>query len=127
MSDYWEPPAELLGPVQSIESNLAILILSSPTVGHEALVLLGRFISEQSLFTLWFLKDVKGSNRELADVLNLTTFGEAQTKVVYDAWKEYERAIKLRLGREKVIAAEEKLVEALRSAVDALVKVRSTA
>lgn len=124
MVDDWEPPVELLKPVQSISSNLAIMILSSPTVGHEIKVLLGRFISEQSMFTIWFTENVKGGGRDFSDVLALSGFGDEQTRIVYSAWKGYEKSVEAKMGRENVVAAARKLEEALQMAVEALIKIR---
>jgi len=123
----WELPEELLEPVQHTASNLAIMMLSCPTIGHDVLTLVGRFITEQSLLNIWFLEDVKGSGRGLEEVLSLTEFGDKQTRAVYEAWKSYKISVsdeRLDGKRERIIDCSEALVGALESAIAALMDIR---
>jgi len=71
LPDGWEPPDELRTPSMSIEANLAIRMLSCDYLGHEVRVLLGRFITEHSLFTLWYLREAKSSRYGLKETLML--------------------------------------------------------
>lgn len=127
MSQNWELPEELQAPVRHASSNLAIRMLSCPTIGHDVLTLLGQFITEQSLMNIWFLEDVKGSDRGLEEVLSLTEFGEKQTRLVYEAWKNYQISIsdeRLDGKRERIVACSEALVGALENAIAALLNIR---
>jgi hypothetical protein len=124
----WEVPEELLTPATAIESNLAIRILSCDVVGHEVRVLLGHFIAEQSLFTIWFLQEVKNTSVDSEEAILMTGFGDEQTMLVYDAWKKLESAIGADAfagQRVQVLAGAAGLVNALEEAVRKLVGIRS--
>ena len=123
MSDDWDPPDELMRPTRYPSDNLAIIMLTCETLGHDIRVLLGQFITEQSRLNIWFLEEVKGSGKSVDETLRLTTFGDEQTRLVYEAWKGFERA--LGTGRERVAAHAEALRDALFRAVTELVEVRS--
>ncbi|MEW2445874.1 hypothetical protein [Micromonospora marina] len=126
--DEWEPPGELLEPSKSVETNLAIRMLSCDYLGHEVLVLLGRFIAENSLFTLWFLKEGKASQRGLKETAILAGLPLEQTRVVYEAWRRFEEVSDMQeadaiLG-ERRRAAQVELSAALQAGIETLSRAR---
>ncbi|MDG4802940.1 hypothetical protein [Micromonospora sp. WMMD980] len=124
LPDEWKPPGELLEPSKSVEANLAIRMLSCDYLGHEVLVLLGRFIAEHSLFTLWFLKEGKALQRGLKETAILAGLPLEQTRAVYEAWRRFEEISDMQeadaiLG-ERRRAAQEELSSALQAGVETL-------
>ena len=88
-----EPPAELLGPTRLPEINLAIKILSYDHVGHDVWIWTGRFITEHSVFNLWFLEHVKGTGvYSVAEMLELTDVPNQLGQRVYEQWTKFMAA-----------------------------------
>ncbi|MER5336943.1 hypothetical protein [Micromonospora sp. NPDC002717] len=126
--DEWEPPSELLEPSRSVEANLAIRMLSCDYLGHEVRVLLGRFIAEHSLFTLWFLKEGKTSQHGLKEAATLAGLPLEQTRAVYEAWRRFDEVSAMKeadaiLG-ERRQAAREELSAALQAGIATLSRAR---
>jgi hypothetical protein len=126
--DEWEPPGELLKPSSSVEANLAIRMLSCDYLGHEVRVLLGRFIAEHSLFTLWFLREVKTPQRGLKEAAILAGLPLEQNRAVYETWKRFENVSAMQeadeILRERRQAAREELSAALRAGIATLSQAR---
>lgn len=126
--DEWEPPGELLEPSRSVVANLAIRMLSCDYLGHEVLVLLGRFIAEHSLFTLWFLKEGKASQRGLKEAAILAGLPRRQTRVVYEAWRRFEEVSDMQEAdavlAERRRVAQEELSVALQAGIATLSRAR---
>lgn len=126
--DEWEPPGELLEPSSSVEANLAIRMLSCDYLGHEVRVLLGRFIAEHSLFTLWFLREVKTVQHGLKEAAALAGLPLEQNRAVYEAWKRFEDVSAMQAAEELLgemrQAAREGLAAALRAGIAALSRAR---
>lgn len=129
LPEEWEPPEELLSPSNSPEHNLAILMLSCDVLGRDVCALIGRFITEQSLFTLWFLRDVKRSGRDLKEAALISGIGHHWTRQVYEAWMRFYSSTKTEGPNEGVrtliVEARAELAKALQNAVDALAAVRT--
>jgi|HigsolmetaAR206D_1030411.scaffolds.fasta_scaffold01205_14 hypothetical protein len=128
LPDGWEPPDELRTPSMSIEANLAIRMLSCDYLGHEVRVLLGRFITEHSLFTLWYLREAKSSRYGLKETLMLGGLPREQTRVVYEAWKRFDEISAMRaensvIGERRRVARKE-LAAALQAGIANLSRVR---
>ncbi|WP_143667181.1 hypothetical protein [Streptomyces sp. ms184] len=128
MPDEWHPPEELKKPSNAAEINLAIQILSCDSVSLEIRALVGRFITEQSHFTSWFLKEVKGSGRDLSEVALISRSPLEQTRLVFEAWKKFQQCLGA-TGRDedlfsKISASKNNLAGALNDAADALVESR---
>jgi hypothetical protein len=124
--DEWEPPEELLEPTGDIVANLAIKMLRCEFLGHRVRILLGQFIAEQSLFTVWFLSERKhGAGAK--EAVELTLVPSEQVRVVYEAWQRFDgvpttadtREELTKLGDRRAEARTE-LENALRTAIDAL-------
>jgi hypothetical protein len=125
----WEPPDELLTPTRYPETNLAIKLLSCESLGLEECSLVGQFISEQMQFTLWYVREGEAKAGGFEQAAWLATFGDTQTRLVYDAWLKYESSrnstgMNKEVG-ERVRTSRGELRDVLRKAVTALVEVRS--
>jgi hypothetical protein len=121
--DEWEPPIDLLEPSRDPIANLAIKMLSCDHLGHRALALVGQFVAEHSLFTLWFLDEGK-SKLSAKESLLLTLVPMEQARVVYEAWLRFDgvplavgQLDAAELGARRAIACEE-LEKALQGAID---------
>ncbi len=128
MPGEWEPPADLCKPTRYPEANLAIRLLSCEILGHEVYVSLGRFITEHSLYTIWFMHEVKGAGQGIKESMLLAEVPLEQTRIVYEAWKEFERIDELdapnEVLRERRRAVAAELAGALKSAAATLVRIR---
>lgn len=125
----WEPPQELMGPAKSVELNLAIRMLSCDILGKNICALVGRFVTEQSLFTIWFLRDVKGSGRDIRELALISNISWEQTRLVFESWERFESNLKSEGSnhdvRARIQASSEELVRSLQDAIDTLIKARS--
>jgi hypothetical protein len=86
LPDEWKPPQELEAPTFDPGANLAIRLLSEEGIGHEVRALIGQWIAERSLLTLWFLRDMGGERGNLRLEAELATLDNAHQHAVYDAW-----------------------------------------
>ncbi|MCX2948407.1 hypothetical protein [Lentzea sp. NEAU-D7] len=107
LPEEWRPPQELETPTSDPGANLAIRLLSDERLGHGVRVLLGQWIAERSLLTLWFMGDSGGEWVNLRREAELAILDADHQHAVYDAWTS-------RSG----------LAEALREAVRALAAAR---
>lgn len=89
----WEPPEELRGPVGPVALNLAIRVLSCDVLSNHIRALVGSFITEYSLFNIWFARDVKSTGLNGRRLAQLSTIGREQTRLVYEDWRKFEAAI----------------------------------
>lgn len=123
-----ETPLDLREPTENPEVNLVIKILSCEILGHEVRAAVGRFVTEQALFTIWFLDDVKGSGREMKESALLSQIPMEQTRNVYEAWKKFESIDELvapnEVLRERRVTTAAGLTTALEHAAEILVRVR---
>lgn len=128
LADEWQPPEELQGPSNGVPVNLAIQILSCDVLDLEARALVGRFITEDAQFTSWFLREVKGSGRDIQQVAALSRTPFRQARLVFAAWQHFRECLHLEGQAEDVApllaAAREALDAALSTAVDTLVTAR---
>ncbi|WP_162906971.1 hypothetical protein [Allorhizocola rhizosphaerae] len=118
--DEWEAPEELRRPTRFPHANLAIRMLSCEYLSHENRVLLGRFISEYSLFQMWYLDERKESGGDPKEAALLAQVPMNQTRLVYEAWKQLENAE----GAQLKDAAQAALADALWEAVAGLAHAR---
>ncbi|WP_410606191.1 hypothetical protein [Amycolatopsis sp. lyj-109] len=87
-ADHWDAPEELQKPVPSLNINLAIRMLSRGSLGNEFNVLVGQFISESQMFTMWFRESKGGHDpRELGRHL---IEGNRRTRRAYEAWRNLD-------------------------------------
>lgn len=93
MPDEWELPDELLRPSSSVEMNLAIAMLSCDSLGHEARTLVGRFVSENSLYALWFLKFGKRGAVNVTEALRLAGVPMEQAGQIYPYWSRFRATL----------------------------------
>jgi hypothetical protein len=85
----WEPPQELRSPASSTALNLAIRMLSCDILGNDVCALVGRFVTEYSLFNIWFLQDAKKSGRDARQLAMLSSVGREQTRLVFESWERF--------------------------------------
>ncbi|GAA3681638.1 hypothetical protein GCM10022267_80530 [Lentzea roselyniae] len=86
LPDEWRPPQELEAPTNDPGTNLAIRLLSDDkTVGHNVRVLVGQWIAERSLLTLWFLGDMGGARGRIRLEAELAALDSNLQHAVYDA------------------------------------------
>lgn len=128
LPEEWQPPPELQSPTNSAEANLAIKILSCGILGHEVVSALGRYITENARFTIWFLRDVKGSDRGMKELALLVEVPSEQTRIVYEAWKRFEAVDAMKAPdevlRARRVTTQAALAVALRRAAETLASVR---
>jgi hypothetical protein len=93
----WETPEALRGPVGSVPVNLALALLSCDFLGHEIRVLVGRFVSEHSLFYL----RAPGMPLTFRDQALISDAIGLCVRRVFEAWEEF------RLTAERDARAEE--------------------
>ncbi|KJK58196.1 hypothetical protein [Saccharothrix sp. ST-888] len=124
----WEPPKELRGPASSTALNLAIKMLSCDILGNDVCALVGRFVTEHSLFNVWFLRDAKGSGRDARQLAQLSSIGREQTRLVFESWERFLAATSVEGPnehvRELIRLRSGELSESLRNASVALTKAR---
>lgn len=124
----WVAPAELSTPSENPEYNLAIKLLASGRLHVKAVELVGRFIAEQARFQIWYHDNVKSSGLRLDEAAALLLVPMEQTRVVYEAWKNFEQSFGSDLcpgdARQQIRARSAELMEALEAAVAALSKFR---
>ncbi|MFJ1595700.1 hypothetical protein [Streptomyces sp. NPDC088261] len=127
----WIIPDELLGPASSPAVNLSIRMLSCNILSKDACALVGRFITESSLFTIWFLEDVKGSSRSMQDVALLLSASNEQTRLVFETWTKFEASLNFQRDGEDARAlvreTGDRLEMSIRKAVGALAEIRKGA
>jgi len=128
LPEEWRTPLDLLEPTADPDTNLVIRILSCEILGHEVRAAVGRFVTEQALFTIWFLDDVKGSGRGMKESTLLSQIPIEQTRTVYEAWKKFEGIGDLdapngELRERRMVTAAE-LATALEHAAETLTRVR---
>ena len=85
------PPELRQGPSNSSPCNLAILLLSCDVLHHEAIVLVGRFVSESSMAYL------RPSSRGLS-FQEQKLFGEVFTRHcrrTFEAWERFRLALEM--------------------------------
>jgi hypothetical protein len=124
LPDEWELPDELLEPARSPERNLAIKMLACDVLGLDVGVLVGRFVTEQSLFTIWFLREVKGSPGRGEKAAILSGLSLDWTRQVYEAWKRFEESTKSEGPNDEVrslvLESRASLARVLKKSVEAL-------
>ncbi|MGW6930033.1 hypothetical protein ACWGE0_08160 [Lentzea sp. NPDC054927] len=86
LPEEWKPPQELEVPTSDPGANLAIRLLSDERVHHDVRVLLGQWITERSLLTLWFMGDSGGEWVNLRREAELAILDNTHQHAVYDAW-----------------------------------------
>jgi hypothetical protein len=86
LPDEWRPPQELEAPTSDPGANLAIRLLSDERLGHDVRVLLGQWIAERSLLTLWVMGDSGGEWVNLRLETEMAILDNAHQHAVYDAW-----------------------------------------
>ena len=131
LPDEWQPPAELDVPTANWATNLAIIILSDESVGHEVQAAVGRFVGEQALYMIWYVREFRQPGaRTVKDAALHADVKSDQTRVAYEAWTAY-RDIALHTApsenlRERRLAARAALATALDDAATALARTRDS-
>jgi len=65
--DDWVPPEDLSGPTGSVDTDLAIRLLSCEILGPEVRAAVGRFVTEQAQYLLWFLTEGRAAGIRALD------------------------------------------------------------
>lgn len=106
LPDEWRPPEELEVPTSDPGANLAIKLLSDGGLDHDVRVLIGKWIAERSLLTLWFLDEKYGAYGNIKLEAELAHLDNTHQHAVYEAW----------VARSGLAEALEEAVRALASA-----------
>ncbi|MET9230418.1 hypothetical protein [Lentzea sp. NPDC003310] len=86
LPDEWKPPQELEAPTSDPGVNLAIRLLSDERLDHDVQVLIGQWIAERSLLTLWFLGERHGARGNMKVEAELAYLDNTHQHAVFDAW-----------------------------------------
>ncbi|WP_406294603.1 hypothetical protein OG948_06735 [Embleya sp. NBC_00888] len=86
--EEWDIPDSLRGPAKLVQSNLAAAILSCDFLDHDILALVGRFITEHSLFYLRPLAKGLSFHEQalISDVL------VKHTRRTFEAWERFRQS-----------------------------------
>lgn len=132
LPDEWQWPPEIDVPTPYPETNLAIKILSCEFIGHDVQAAVGRFVTEQALYMIWYVREVKQSGFWTAnETAILGNIPIEQTRRAYEAWKAFDAISGLSapddvLGEQRVAAAAA-LTRTLNNSAATLVQTRETA
>jgi len=128
LPDEWEAPAELGAPTPYPEVNLAIKLLSCEFLGFEVRVAIGRFVSEEALYDLWFLENLGTAGWGARQSALLREVPMEQTRIVYEAWNRLDQVGEMNAPnaelRDRRAAASTQLMAALERAVEMFIRVR---
>jgi hypothetical protein len=83
-------PKELEGPSSSPVENLAILLLTSNSVGHDSVELLGLYLAADSRLNVWYAKGAGKAKPSGAELAAVRVFSADLLHRVYGAWKALE-------------------------------------
>jgi len=125
LPEEWQAPADLKQPTTNPSLNLLIQMLSSQVLGNDAILLVGRLIAEQALFSMWFGAEAKksGTPKELA---LLTVKSSAVTGRIHGAWQAFVTAFE---GSSRLAGSAEEerlaLLETLRTGIRELAEARA--
>ncbi|QKW35812.1 hypothetical protein HUT06_18680 [Actinomadura sp. NAK00032] len=95
LPDEWEPPSEFFQPSSTIEYNLAIRMLAWDFLGRDFSAIIGRFITESSLFKLWYSQLIKGSRRSPKEQAALALAAWECTHRCSDAWQDLVEQVEI--------------------------------
>lgn len=124
----WEAPPELQNPTPYLEVNLAIRLLSCDFLGFDVRVEIGRFVTEEALYDIWFVENVQSAGWEMKRTALLREVPVEQARIVYGAWtvldsvNELDAPDGVLLERRKTATAALKV--ALQEAADRFVRIR---
>jgi hypothetical protein len=128
LPDEWEAPPDLGVPTPYPEVNLAIRLLSCEFLGFEVRVAIGRFVSEEALYDMWFIENVETASWGMKKSALLREVPMEQARIVYEAWKRFEGVGELDAPsedlRKKRMAASSELVATLERAAETFVRIR---
>ncbi|GAB1644303.1 hypothetical protein KRMM14A1259_47260 [Krasilnikovia sp. MM14-A1259] len=128
LPDEWEAPPDLQIPTPYPEVNLAIRLLSCEFLDFGIRAAIGRFITEEALYDLWFVDHLESAGWDARRSALLREVPMEHTRTVYEAWKELDsinqldapNAVLLNRRREAITA----LGAALHVAVEGFVRTR---
>ncbi|MFC1429147.1 hypothetical protein ACEZDB_00530 [Streptacidiphilus sp. N1-3] len=87
LPDEWEAPSDLQIPTPYPEVNLAIRLLSCDFLGFEVRAAIGRFVTQEALYDIWFLENFEAAGWGMKKAAQLREVPMEQTRIVYEAWK----------------------------------------
>lgn len=88
----WSLPLELKRPAGAPVTNLATMMLPSPTIGNDVVEVLGLYLAADARLNVWYSRGAGSSNptgRQLAEV---RAFSMEVLRRVYESWKRFEDA-----------------------------------
>lgn len=129
LPDEWEAPSDLQSPTPYPEVNLAIQLLSCEFLRFEVRVEIGRFVTEEALYDMWFIENFKTAGWGMKKSAQLREVPMEQTRTVYEAWKAFDAVGKLQASndvlREQRVSAMAALRVALQEAVEQFIHIRA--
>ncbi|MFG1609856.1 hypothetical protein [Actinoplanes sp. NPDC049265] len=129
LPEEWEPPEELMSPTPYAEVNLSIRLLSCDFLNFQVRDAIGRFVSEEALYDVWFLENVENSGWGTRKTAILREFPMERTRDVYEAWLKLDGINELNVPAEQEydlrMTAMANLEAALRRAAEQFAGVRA--
>ncbi|MFD0631730.1 hypothetical protein [Catenulispora yoronensis] len=128
MPDEWEAPLDIQKPTPYPEVNISIRLLSCEYLDFETRAAVGRFVSAEAEYDIWYLGNVKSAGWEMVKSAHLREIPMEQTRLVYEAWRVFEEIDYTRdprdVVRERRRMALAGLQAALQEAVDSFHRAR---
>ncbi|MFY1636230.1 hypothetical protein ACN27F_23655 [Solwaraspora sp. WMMB335] len=129
LPDEWEAPPDLQTPTPYPEVNLVIRLLSCEFLGFEARAAIGRFVTEEALYDMWFIEKVQTAGWEMKKSALLREVPMEQARIVYEAWKVLNAVSELdapdAVLLERRVTAIKALTSTLQEAAERLVGIRA--
>ncbi len=129
LPDEWEAPSDLQSPTPYPEVNLTIQLLSCDFLGFEVRAAIGRFVTQEALYDIWFVENVEAAGWGMKRTAQLREVPMEQTRIVYEAWRALDsiRGIEAPndVLRERRVDAIAVLKAALEEAAGQFIRIRS--
>jgi hypothetical protein len=128
LPEEWEAPPDLQRPTRYPEVNLVIRLLSCEFLGFEVRAAIGRFVTEEALYDMWFVENVERAGWGEKKSALLREVPMEQTRIVYEAWKVLDAVEGLNAPNdvllERRVTATAALTVALQEAAENFVRIR---
>jgi len=118
LPDEWEAPSDLQGPTPYPEVNLTIQLLSCEFLGFDVRVAIGRFVTQEALYDMWFIENVESAGWGMKKAAQLREVPMEQTRVIYEAWRVLDSISTLEAPNDVLLEQRVSATAALRAALE---------
>ncbi len=109
--------------------NLTIQLLSCDFLGFEVRAAIGRFVTQEALYDIWFVENVEAAGWGMKRTAQLREVPMEQTRIVYEAWRALDSIREIEAPndvlRERRVDAIAVLKAALEEAAGQFIRIRS--